>query len=106
MSVTLLPHPQPQVSHLPYVNLSLLQIADVLTTGVILGSFAAASEGNLIARLFTDHGAEGLTALLALKLLTVMLLWTCQTPVRFAKAIYGAVIVNNMLALALYSGLL
>ncbi len=101
MSLTLLPVPKPRTSHRPYVLLGGLQIADVLTTFWLLTMFTAASEGNPIARWFTDNGTAGLCVLLAFKLAVVTLTWWCQTGVRVIGGLYSLVIANNLLVLML-----
>lgn len=104
MTITLLPVPAQRLSHRPYMVLAGLQVADVFLTGLILTLFTAASEGNPIARWFTDHGLFGLAVLLVFKLGVVGLFWWCQTKVRIASGIYGIVVVNNLLVLVLLLG--
>ncbi len=102
MTLTLLPVRQPHRTHKPYLTLAALQILDVVTTGIILSFWAgSAQEGNpLVATLFHRTGLMvGLVVLLALKLAVVALFWDCQTKVRFASAIYGLVITNNLILL-------
>lgn len=81
--------------------LAALQVMDVLTTGWVLSRFVDASEANpFVAALLSTAGlALGLVILLALKLAVVYAMWTYQTKVRLANAIYTAVIVNNLLVL-------
>lgn len=103
MTVTVLPVRQPRLIHKPYLALAGLQVADVITTGIILSFWGDShSEGNpLVNTLFQWNGLMiGLMILLAFKLAVVALFWDCQTRVRLASAIYGLVIVNNVLLLA------
>lgn len=88
----------------PYVALGGLQVLDVLTTFAILTWFAAGRvEGNPIAAaVFSSAGlAVGCLVLLVFKMAVVGLFYACQTKVRFASAIYGIVVVNNLLLLGL-----
>lgn len=102
MAITLLPQPKTRLIHRPYMVLAWLQVADVFTTGLVLAYWAMRAEGNPIARFFTDNGTAGLAVLLILKLAMVWLLWWCQTRVRLASAVYGLVVANNVLFLALW----
>jgi hypothetical protein len=93
-----------RTSTVPYVVLAVLQVLDVLTTFTILRWFAVGrAEGNpIVAHLFGGVGlAWGCAALLAFKLAVVALFYVCQSPVKIAGAIYGLVIVNNVLLLGL-----
>lgn len=104
MAFTVFPVPKPREIHRPYLVLAALQVLDVLTTGWILHHFAGATEGNPIVD-FIFNGAGlfvGLGILLAFKLGTVYLLWTCQTGPKIATAIYSLVVANNVLALLLW----
>lgn len=104
MSLTILPVPKPRTAHQPYAALAALQVADVVTTGYILHHFTVAAEANpLVAAILTTTTLSvGLTVLLVFKLAVVGLLWYCQSAPKIALAVYMAVIVNNILALALY----
>ena len=104
-TITLLPVAKPRIVHRPYIFLAILQVLDVATTGWILHHFSTAAEGNpVVAALLSTAGlAAGLGILLALKLAVVWLLWNCQTGTKIANAIYGAVIVNNLLFLFMWA---
>jgi hypothetical protein len=104
-TITLLPVVKPRIVYKPHVFLAVLQVLDVLTTGWILHNFSSAAEGNpIVAAIFISTGlAVGLCLLLALKLGAVWLLWVCQTGVKIASTIYGAVILNNLLFLLLWA---
>lgn len=104
-AITLLPVAKPRVIHKPYIFLAALQALDVATTGWILHHFSSAAEGNpIVAAFFNTAGLGiGLGLLLALKLGVVGLLWNCQTGTKIANAIYGAVILNNLLFLLLWA---
>ena len=102
--ITLFPVLKPGGSRRPYVVLAVLQVLDVLTTGLVLAYFEGSSEGNpLVASLFSNLGlALGLLVLLVAKLAAVYLFWRCQTGVRLSKAIYGLVVFNNLLFMVLW----
>ena len=88
----------------PYIALAGLQVLDVLTTGVILGVFVGAGrEGNPVAATLFEHAGlmVGLAVMLVAKLATVSVLWWAQFPPRLPNAIYGMVVFNNALILAL-----
>lgn len=91
--------------HKPYIWLAITQILDVITTGIILGVFVnnGNREGNpVVATLFHHVGLMvGLSILLVFKLAAVLLFWHTQFPVKIANAIYGLVVFNNLLILAL-----
>lgn len=86
-----------------YQMLASLQVLDVLTTWIILSRFTERAEGNPIVATLIRHGGLELAmlSLLAVKLLVVFALYRKQTGVKLMSAIYSAVIVNNVLALAL-----
>ena len=105
MAVTVLPVRSSERLFLRrYVTLGWLQVLDVLTTFIILSWFAQGrAEGNPVAA--AVFGTVGLTVgcliLLAAKLGAVWLFYLCQTRVRFASAVYGIVVANNLLLLIL-----
>lgn len=106
MTATVLPRVLPaehRVSRTPYLVLAVLQVLDVLTTGWILARIGNVHEGNPVVRTLLDGAGlyAGLAALLLAKVLVVGVLYVCQTRVRLAQAVYGAVIVNNLLALGM-----
>lgn len=108
MSLTLLPEFAPSIERTrPYLILALLQVLDVTTTWVILAHWSQRAEGNPVAAAVL--GSLGLTlgliVLLVFKLSVVWLFWRCQTGVRLASAIYGLVITNNLVFLALWLAL-
>lgn len=97
----LIPQRKQRTSHRPYIVLALLQLFDVATTGWVLSRITGSAEANpIVASIFHSTGlAVGLGILLALKLAVVYALWTFQTPMKLATAIYTAVVVNNLLIL-------
>lgn len=98
------PKATPRVVHKPYITLSLLQVLDVVTTGIILGVFVGAGrEGNpLVSTIFQHTGLMvGLMVVLLLKLGAVGVLYWAQFPPRIPTAIYGLVVFNNALILVL-----
>jgi hypothetical protein len=104
MDITLLPTRAPlseRISHRPYLILAALQLADVATTGWLLSRIAGTAEANpIVAAIFSTTGLTvGLAILLALKLAVVYAMWTFQTKMRIATAIYSAVVFNNLLIL-------
>lgn len=105
MTTTLLPVlATERPSTRPYAALAALQVLDVATTFTILTWFAAGrAEGNpIVAAAFGTLGLTiGCLLLLSFKLAAVGLFYACQTRVRLASAIYGLVIVNNVLLLVL-----
>ena len=86
-----------------YRSLALLQVLDVATTWFILSQFSGKGEGNpIIAHLISGAGLTvTMLAVLTLKLAVVRVLYEKDTKVNLISAVYGAVIVNNLLALAL-----
>ena len=86
-----------------YHLLAGLQVADVATTWFILANSAHHAEGNpVVAAMIGGAGlAVAMVLLLLFKLAVVAVLWRKGTGVRFVSALYGAVIVNNGLALGL-----
>lgn len=103
-NITLFPAPKPRTEHRSYVLLAVLQLVDVVTTGTILYHHTSAQEANpIVDTIFSTAGlGTGLVVLLALKLMMVYTLWTCQTNVRWGNAIYAVVAGNNILFLALW----
>lgn len=107
MSITLLPQTveaDVREDAYKYRILAYLQVLDVLTTGLILSYYVNATEGNpIVDFVFNTVGlVPGLAAILVLKLAVVYTLWACQTGTRIANAIYGLVVANNLLFLALW----
>lgn len=97
------PKRAPRLVHKPYILLAVLEVLDVLTTGIILNIYVGVREGNpLVATLFHHTGLLiGLGILLVAKLAAVALFWDTQFPVKIANAIYGLVVFNNLLILVL-----
>lgn len=89
----------------PYRCLAWLQLLDVSTTWLVLDHWSTRAEGNPVAAaLLHTLGLDvGLLLLLAVKLTVVWSLYRKQTGVRLVSAVYGAVIVNNLLFLALWA---
>lgn len=101
---SVLPRRAKRTVHKPYVVLALLQVLDVLTTGIILGVYVGAGrEGNpLVSTIFEHAGLiVGLAIILALKLGAIGVLYWTQFPAKIPNAIYGLVIFNNALILLL-----
>lgn len=89
----------------PYRCLAWLQLLDVSTTWLVLDHWSARAEGNPVAAaLLHTLGLEvGLLLLLAVKLTVVWSLYVKQTGIRLVSALYGVVIVNNLLFLVLWA---
>lgn len=83
-----------------YALLILLQAIDIATTTLVLSW--GGTEQNPFAEIFTSAGPSGLVALLLVKLLLVWRLYERGVKVRLVTAIYGAVVTNNLLFVALY----
>ena len=98
--------PERPVSPTRYEVLALLQVADVLTTWVLLGVASGLTEGNPVVDLFIDRIGlwQSMLFLLVVKLGVVYSLWRKGTGVRLVSALYGAVVFNNALALAILLG--
>lgn len=86
----------------PHRRLCLLQVADIALTAIVLE--AGGAEQNPLARLLVSTGWLGLTAMLAFKLTLVCLLFRKAAKVNLVSAVYGAVVVNNLLFVVLYLG--
>ncbi len=104
---TLLPQTRERTVHRPYLLLAGLQFADVALTWFILASWSERAEGNPLAAWLLDGvGLEaGLLLLLSFKLAAVGLFYATQFPVRLAAAVYGLVVLNNVLFLAAWAHL-
>lgn len=83
-----------------YALLILLQAIDVATTMLVLSW--GGKEQNPLAEILTSAGPGGFMALLLLKLLLVWRVYERGIEVRLVTAIYGAVVTNNLLFVALY----
>ena len=83
-----------------YALLVLLQAIDVATTMMVLSW--GGTEQNPLAEILTSAGPSGLIALLLLKLLLVLRLYERGIQVRLVTAIYGVVVTNNLVFVALY----
>jgi hypothetical protein len=83
-----------------YALLILLQALDIATTTLVLSW--GGTEQNPLAELLTSVGPSGLVALLLLKLLLVWRVYERGIPVRLVTAVYGAVVANNLLFVAIY----
>lgn len=101
MTVTVLPKIVPadqRTSVKPYVILAVIQVLDVVLTGIILHAWGERAEGNPVARFILETAGLtlGLTLLLAVKLGVVWMFYICQDGVKIVTAIYALVIANNL----------
>jgi Domain of unknown function (DUF5658) len=89
-----------------YQLLAGLQVADVVTTWVILANFSTKAEGNPVVAQMIHHGGLQLAmiVLLVVKLAVVYVLYEKQTGINIMSAVYGLVVFNNLLALGLALG--
>jgi len=103
-AITISPSTRDTVRVHGYVILAVMQIMDVLTTWFILSRWGERAEGNPVVAWVIGNVSLGpaMVMLLAIKLTVVWALFRKQTGVRLISALYGLVLVNNLLFLVLW----